>query len=224
MKKLLIFILTLIMIMAFTACGKKDKPVQDSGNSTVQDDNDGNKEQEQETDKEEPEKTVEEEPEKENSLLSVTYKVPMEDIYVDAPNWQEIEEGYTELFIIHDSKFVAFTGARKDEAGNAKEAHEKAFAKLMQNMENYEGGINSINITKEETTTINGLEVYSFEGMINYGRDAFFDGYAKGYAFIINGIPCEIIGSVMDEAQGEDLINEVSEVVDQMMNSVRSEQ
>ena len=33
-----------------------------------------------------------------------TYKVPMKDIYIDAPNYQEIEQAYTELFIVHESK------------------------------------------------------------------------------------------------------------------------
>ena len=226
MKKLLIYILTLTMMVTFVACGKEDKPAQDSDNPAVQDgeDDNGNKEQGEEPDEEGPEKPLEEESENENSLLSGTYNAPMQDIYVDVPNWQEIEQAYTELFIIHDSKYVAFTGAYSDVAEDAKDAHDKAFKEFIVNMQNYEGGVNSINITKEETTTINGLEVYSFEGTINYGVENIYEGYAKGYSFIMDGVPCEIIGSVTEDSQSAELIDEISEVVDQMMNSVRSEQ
>ena len=44
-----------------------------------------------------------------SSLLSGTYKVPLKNIYVDVPNYQEIEQAFTEFFIVHYSKYVAFT-------------------------------------------------------------------------------------------------------------------
>ena len=157
-----------------------------------------------------------------NILSGGTYKVPMKDIYIDTPNWQEIEQGYTELFIIHDSKYVAITAARRSTATDVKNAHDEAFKEFIPNMQNYEGGVNSINITNEKETTIGNLKTYYFEGTINYGRDTIHDGYAIGYSFILDGIPCEIIGSVIDESQSAELIEEISTVVNAMIQTVRT--
>ena len=159
-----------------------------------------------------------------SSLLSGTYKVPLKNIYVDVPNYQEIEQAFTELFIVHDSKYVAFTSAKMSTANNTKEAHKVAFEEFIPNMQNYEGGINSINITKSEEIKVNGIDVYSFEGTINYGTDTKFDGYAKGYSFVLDGVPCEIIGSVIDKKQDPATIKEISSVVDAMIKTLRTEE
>ena len=159
-----------------------------------------------------------------SSLLSGTYNVPLKNIYVDVPNYQEIEHGYTELFIIHDLKYVSVTADRRSSANSLLEAHEIAFNKFKANMQNYEGGINSINITKSEEIKVNGIDVYSFEGTINYGTDTKFDGYAKGYSFILDGVPCEIIGSVIDKKQDPSTIKEISSVVDAMIKTLRTEE
>ncbi len=159
-----------------------------------------------------------------STLLSGTYKVPLKNIYVDVPNYQEIEQAFTELFIVHDSKYVAFTSAKMSNANNTKEAHKVAFKDFTINMQNYEGGINSINITKSEEIKVNGIDVYSFEGTINYGTDTKFDGYAKGYSFILDGVPCEIIGSVIDKKQDPSTIKEISSVVDAMIKTLRTEE
>lgn len=159
-----------------------------------------------------------------SSLLTGTYNVPMQKIYIDVPNYQEIEQGYTELFIIHDLKYVSVTADRRSSANSLLEAHEIAFNKFKANMQNYEGGINSINITKSEEIKVNGIDVYSFEGTINYGTDTKFDGYAKGYSFILDGVPCEIIGSVIDKKQDPSTIKEISSVVDEMIKTLRTEE
>ena len=155
--------------------------------------------------------------------MTRTYKVPLRNIYVDVPSYKELEKAYTELFIIHDSRYVSFTSARLSKANSLKEAHKVAFEEMVPNMQNYAGGINGINITKDEETTINGIDMYLFEGTINYGTDTKFDGYAKGCAFVLDGIPCEIVGSVIDKSQSQALIDEISNIVDEMTQTVRSE-
>ena len=86
--------------------------------------------------------------------MTGTYKVPLKNIYVDVPSYKEhykeLEKGYTELFIIHDSRYVSFTSARLSKANSSKEAHKVAFEEMIPNMQDYEGGINGINITKDE--------------------------------------------------------------------------
>ena len=41
----------------------------------------------------------------------------------------------------------------------------------------------------------------------SYGTDTKFDGYAKGCAFVLDGVPCEIVGSVIDKSQSQALID-----------------
>lgn len=212
MKKTLTILIALTMLLSVSACGNSElqQPTDSPISSSQVPQTEGSSE------------TV---AQSSNTKLSGTYNVPLKAIYVDVPNYQEIEEGYTELFIIHDSRYVAVTADRRnDTAKSAKEAHDPAFLKLKQNMQNYEGGINGITITKDEETTINGIDMYLFEGTINYGTDTKFDGYAKGCAFVLDGIPCEIVGSVIDKSQSQELIDEISEIVDEMTQTVRSEE
>lgn len=212
MKKIFALALAIILCFSLVACGDETKEPQNENNETSI--TESKNDETENTEKEEAKNSVD---------LSLTYKVPMKNVYVDAPNYQEIEEGYTELFIVHESKYVAITSDRKSTATSVKDAHEIAFNKFKTNMQNYEGGANSIVIEKEETKQISGIEVYCFEGKINYGKDNVYDGYAKGYAFIMDGVPCEIIGSVIDDSQSSALIDEISTVVDAMIKTAREE-
>ena len=161
-----------------------------------------------------------------NSTVSETltnvFKVPSKEIYVNGPNYQEIEQGFTQLYIVHEQKYCAVTSSIFDTADSLLEAHEISFSLFQQNMANYEGGINSIQIDQEQNLTVNGIDTYYFEGSINYGTDNIHDGYAVGYAFIIDGVPCEIVGSVIDDEQSSVTIQEIKDNVDAMMKSVRT--
>ncbi len=212
MKKVLALILVTAFCLSLVACGNKSNEPQnkDNGISTVTSQNE-----------------VTESPtesEQNDTELPLTYKVPLKNIYVNVPFYQEIEEGYTQVYMVHESKYVAITFEKNVTANSVKEAHEIAFNKFKINMTNYEGGVNSISIEKEETKQINGLEVYCFEGKINYGTDTSYDGYAKGYAFIMDGVPCEIIGSVIEDGQPSALVDEISFIVDEMIKTAREEE
>ena len=201
MKKTLTILIALTMLLSVSACGNSEsqKPTDSVISSSQVPQTEGSSETVAQTS---------------NTKLSGTYKVPLKNIYVDVPNYQEI----------HDSRYVSFTEAKYSEASSPKEAHKVAFKEMIPNMQNYEGGINGITITKDEETTINGIDMYLFEGTINYGTDTKFDGYAKGCAFVLDGVPCEIVGSVIDKSQSQELIDEISEIVDEMTQTVRSEE
>lgn len=155
-------------------------------------------------------------------LLPYTYQVPMENIYIDIPNYQEIEEGLTKVFIVQDSKYVAITANWLDETDNLEEAHDRCFSLFLQNMTNYQGGVNGLSISSSEKKTINDIEMYRFEGTINYGKQNIYDGFALGYYFVIDNIPCEIVGSVIDREQASELIEDITTLVDQMALTVRT--
>lgn len=158
-----------------------------------------------------------------DSLLPGTYKVPLEDIYIDVPNYKELEEGMTQLFIMWGEKYVAFTTPWNAAAATPEEAHAVCFDKLVVNMAEEQGGINGLTVESDEKVTINGIDMYKFEGKINYGTNTIYDGYAIGYAFIMDGIPCEIVGSVIDKTQSEEFVQEIKDVVEAMAASVRSD-
>lgn len=155
-------------------------------------------------------------------LLPYTYQVPMENIFIDVPNYQEIEEGLTKVFIVQESKYVAITPNWLDKTDNLEEAHDRCYDLFLKNMTNYQGGVNSLSISSTEKKTINGIEMYRYEGSINYGKQNVYDGFALGYYFVIDNIPCEIVGSVIDREQTPELIEEITMLVDQMALTVRT--
>ena len=160
-------------------------------------------------------------------LLTCTYKVPIEEIYIDVPEYREMNGGYTEVFMKRDAMdqdaaYVTFTTDRRATAENAKASHEINLPYFLVNMDFLVDDANYLTIEKEEVIEINGMEVYAFEGTLNCGEDKPREQYAKGYAFVFNGIPCEIIGSVIDDAQPEELITEISTVLDAMIKTVRN--
>lgn len=208
MKRLIGNILIISMLLTLSACVSTKDTTKPTNNQEA------NIQDQQNTDLEE--KTNQ-------SLLPYTYCVPLEDIYIDVPNYQEIEQGYTQVYIVHDSRYVTITSDFDSVASDAKDAYLKTFEVFRDNMQNYEGGLNYFNITTDKMMTINGIDIYYFEGTINYGEENPYDGYGVGYSFIMNDIPCAIIGSVIDKEQPEELKKEIKEIVDVMMQSVRSE-
>lgn len=226
MKKLFANICTILLCLSLVACGNDEKP-DTTNNPTESSVTESTTKNESASEKEDKKENNTEDDK--SAELPNTYKVPLKNVYIDVPNYQEIEEGYTELFIVHESKYVAITSDTDATAENAKDAHALMFDMFKINMQNYEGGVKDITIEKEEIKEINGVEVYAFEGKIHYGTDNIYKdcakgeakGYAKGYSFIMDGVPCEIIGSVIDESQQQELIDEISTVVDEMIKTAR---
>lgn len=210
MKRLTGTLLAALLSMTFMGCNNNTSSVNVSNNSSA---NTTITNQTNDTENNETTSDV---------YLPNTFKVLSKEIYVDGPNYQEIEEGFTRLFIVHEQKYCAFTAALKGHASSLSEAHDVAFAKLQQNLVNYEGGLNYISVTSDKEVTVNGIDTYYFEGTINYGTDNIHDGYAVGYAFIMDGVPCEIVGSVIDDEQSADTIQEIKDYADAMMKSVRT--
>ncbi len=212
LKRFCAMICAVVLCLSMTACGGGDQPSNGESNPTDT----------AVVDTQATGEATEPAPEQYGSkLLPCTYKVPMEEIYVDVPEFQEMMSGYTELFMELDSRYVSFTSDRRATAENAMEAHEICSDYLIINLEYVAHGANYLTIVKEEMIEVNGMEVYAFEGTINYGQDNPRDYYAKGYAFIFNGVPCEIVGSVIDDAQPEELITEISILLDEMIKTVR---
>lgn len=162
-----------------------------------------------------------------DSLLSYTFKVPGKSIFVDVPNYQEIDKGFTKLFILNGERYIAITYDKNSSASSLEEAHNLAFGIFKDNIQNY-SYVNSLTTTSESNETINGIQVYKYVGKLNCAldfsnRDNSYDAYAIGYSFIMDGIPCSIIGSVINQNQVDKDINEVTNIVEAMIKTLRSE-
>ena len=90
---------------------------------------------------------------------------------------------------------------------------------------------NQLNVIKDSYVTINGIDMYQYEGTLRCSTDNFDlenpekqrEIYAKGYSFIMDGVPCTVIGGVLGEEQNQSDIDEVSEIIDAMIKTLRSE-
>ena len=79
-------------------------------------------------------------------------------------------------------------------------------------------------LTKEEIVTINDIEMYRYEGTMPYQEDGkSFVGYTVGYSFIMDGVPCTLVGSVTDPAQSDEYIKQVMDTVEAMIKTLRSQ-
>ena len=212
MKKFLLTLLcgTMILGMA-TGCGSE--PTNNENNET------NNNNSTEENTKQEESSSVN---------LTYTHKVPGENIYIDVPNWDPMEltkQMMTTVYKIQGSKYVAITDIGET-VNTLSEAYQKTFDVFKANMYRYHP-VNSISITSEKTKKVNGMEVYRFEGTMNCRKpddtSANYDAYVVGYSFILNGVPCSIIGSVQDVAQEQSMIKEMKATVESMIKTVRTE-
>lgn len=212
MKRLLSVILAMVLLLTMVACGNQS----DEGGETPNVDNSQTQSQtESDVTKNEPSND-------DKVTLAYAYKVSGKNIVVDVPNYQEINKGFTQLYIMHGEKYVAITAAKNSSATDLETAHDDAFAKFKENVQNY-SYVNFLTVKNDSTETVNGVEVYKYEGTVNCGKDTVYDAYVIGYSFIMDGVPCTITGSVIDQAQSQDMIDEIKTTVEAMIKTLRSE-
>ena len=159
---------------------------------------------------------------KNNKLVS-TQKVPLQKIYIDVPNYNRIEEGYTTIYWNKGVSYITFTCMRDDDiiASTVSEAHKVTFDCFLRSVNDHHF-VNKLGNVKEKNIIINGIDTYNYEGVICAGHNPIYDAYVYGYAFIYGGFPCAIIGVVSDESQPQSEIVNVKEIVDAMMLTVRN--
>ena len=159
--------------------------------------------------------------------LSYSFKVPGKNIFVDVPNYQEIERGFTELFILNGERYIAITFDKLSNVETLQEAHDKAFSIFVESIQDY-SYVNSIDIKNDSITKVNDIDVYKYVGTLNCAldysnRDNSYDAFVIGYSFIMDGIPCTITGSIINRNQPENDIQDLTNIVDSMIQTLRSE-
>mgnify|MGYP004453799129 CR=1 FL=1 len=153
-------------------------------------------------------------------LLPNTYKFPEKELYIDIPDYSHIESGYTELFKNRENKYVTITYSDDNTFENVKEVFDSLYPKFKNNVSSWHS-INDETFTSVENVEINGISVQRVIGTVEYGILDKYDCYLYGYSFIFEGVPCAIIGVVTDLDQPQKEIDELTDIVDAMMKSVR---
>lgn len=211
MKKLICVLLSFILVLSLTACAEKtDTPAAANVGASEQQNPVQTEMQPQET------AVV-------NPQLPNVYEIPLKNIAINVPNWQEIEQGYTQIFIINGQKYVAVTCVYDSEGIAFDDAHETAFAKFKHNIQS-SSYVNSLNVDKEETKTVNGIQVYRYEGTMNCGHDTIYNAYTVGYSFVMDNVACNVTGSVIDHEQPQEEIDAMRELVDAMIQTLRNQE
>lgn len=211
-KQGIFLIIVLVMALALMACGKKQENTENNKEDITKNESEDNKKT-GENDNSKEEKTA---------LLSGTYQVPLENVYIDTPAFNMIESSYSRLFMVNDVKYVAFTCLYEEIGTNAKSALDTTFEDLKENLFGYHQ-VNFLNDVEEKSIEVNGIDTYCIKGTVNCGTENIYDAYVYGYSFVFEGYPCSIIGVVEDQAQKQEDIDNITEVVDAMMKSVRNE-
>ena len=217
----------LLLLLLLPACGKSEEPAAAPQPGTAST-NAPTETAETLSPEETAEPIAAEEPTgtEENALLGYTFHVPGREIYVDVPEqFQEYEKGYTQIYFVSGIKYVSVTAERGEEfAGltDLMEAHEAAFAKFLRNIQNV-ALVTELHVEEDETVTVNGLEVYRFTGTLGQEYSATDEAFVTGCSFVLDGTPCCLVGSVMTAEQEQSDIDEISDMIAAMMDSVRTE-
>ncbi len=225
-----------MMVVILTGCGNGNVDISnntstevvDIANSTSEESNKWIENNGEESDTEET--VIEEKNETFLSNATDFSGIRRPQLYVDVPNWQNINSGYTEMFILNGIEYVSVTADKTTLVTTLEEAQEAAFAELKLNVQN-DSHVESLVVESDSvetisTETIDTLEIYRFEGHIIVetdaaGYDGSYNAYAIGYTFIWDEIPCMVLGSVIDKEQPQDLIDEMKQIIEDTISTLK---
>lgn len=150
------------------------------------------------------------------------HHVPTFDIYIRVPNYHPKENGFTFLYSDNDDIIISIEALILDEGTTLEDAQKRNYEYYVVAMGNY-AKIDKLTIEKDENVTINGIDMYKFEGKLNcHAETGNYDLYTIGYTFIMDGIPCCVQGTVYNEDQPEEMINTTRDTVNAMIKTLRS--
>lgn len=149
------------------------------------------------------------------------YEVPTYDIYIRVPNWHTLENGFLQLFSDNDDMIIDVESLWLVKGSTLEQAQKDVINKYIGAMKNY-AKIDNLSIEKDEYVTINGIDMYKFEGKLNcHGETGKYDLYTIGYTFIMDGMPCCVQGTVYNKDQPEEMINTTRNTVNAMIKTLR---
>ncbi len=158
-----------------------------------------------------------------NNILTNTYKIPLQNVFVDVPDYHYISDGYTALYLEDGIKYFAITYDTSSSQSDLGNVFESNFMGFKADMGGYHH-INKLNKYNSKTLTINGVDFFKADGSINCGENPTYDAYLTSYTFVLDNTACTIFGVVMDETQNESEISNVDAIIEEMVKTVRDHQ
>lgn len=213
MKKNYLWIFSLILVMGMmTACQSEETSSSDS--TTVQES--------------ETTTTVEDASEENSSVLEDSFRLVFADKYISVPPYPSISKSVNDVFVVKYSRFICLTNYDYDvsevELDEIQELLFDDFAYASGYYTTYSEPVEFRNETTE-TITVNGMEAWRFEGTLYCDYEGYTaEEYCVGYTCIVNDTPLMITGVVVDEDQPQDLIDEITTYVDEMITTIRDEE
>ena len=117
---------------------------------------------------------------------------------------------------------MSFSALRDGVAEDAKAAFDLIYPNYHKSVDG-QISIKGENITETEALEINGIPVYRFKGTVIACLFDTWEHYVYGYSFVFDNLPCAIIGIVTDYDQPQEEIDSVTEIVDEMIKTLRGE-
>ena len=149
------------------------------------------------------------------------YKVPTYNIFIRVPHWHPKENGYIYLHSNNDDMIISIASLFNKKGTTLEQAYRDTLENYISGMNNY-AKIDNLSIEKDEYVTINGIDMYKFEGKLNcHGETGKYDLYTMGYTFIMDGIPCCVQGTVYNKGQSEEMINTTRDTVNAMIKTLK---
>lgn len=225
MKRLLLILFCLCMVVALFACGDETPKGESSAPSTEQTGNPDSTDEKDTT-------SGTEEPKPEDAVSYDNWaKVGGKSIYVNYRDGRRKDEQTTSVvFHSNHTDMVALTYNKADEfTGGLADVFDFLNTGAVFNDVASYAEANFFDISKThkiEKTSDKAVTIGELNAMEINGRVADANGrvcYAHGYTFVIEGVPCFLVGFVFTESQDKDMITAINTEVDTMIQTVRTE-
>ena len=154
-----------------------------------------------------------------------TDELPIEEIFIlreyciNFPAWSVYERAFVKVCNNQES-IISIVDTNVD-ATSLDDAHDKAIKCYIDNIY-MEADIMNVVAVNESVETINGIEMYRYEGYAEIELDKRMqEAYAIGYSFILEGKACTVIGVVLELDQTEKMMDDMEKNVDMMIKTLR---
>ena len=218
MKRKICLLLAMLVMITSVGCGSEKEP--DNKDSEIATDNGS-------VDSEDMTSETEEESETESEIKKdvKTVRVPAGYLYVDCDTSLKVKkDGYTALMYDTNDALVGFSSKQSIK-------HEGTLVEAIDYFKSdfiYDASLSStgdlvgeaFEVLTTEEVTMAGRDSIRFTGKV-LNRDT-WECHVYGYVFVIDGIPCAVIGLVSAQEQDAGMIAEIDTRVDEIASTLRT--
>lgn len=213
MKRLLVIVLTLCIVLSFSACGSKDK------NDDVANANSGNNAT---TQTDTSSETADNKQDESKVDLMYTFEDPSKPVVFDYPNLKCIEEGTSRVF--KNSKYV-MVYCRDTGNCELKDIPNTLSEKFYNSTDTHLiAPFESFSIEKTDSISVSNQNVLQINGyvVVKRGDGSLVNLPMQGYTFIKEDTICELI-AVLNEETNDTNQSEMEETVEAMIKTLREQ-